>query len=509
MKLKDLLKNVEVIETRGDFSEDLDIKDIAYDSKKVTKNSAFVAIKGHFTDGHKYIKDAFEKGAKVAFVEDFSDVSILQLRTKSSRETLADISCNFFENPSKDLYMIGITATNGKTTTAFMTNSILRDYKIKTGLMGTVATNYENVTIPSILTTPESRELQEYLLDMKKRGITDVVMEVSSHAQEQSRVKNIDFDIVTFNNFSREHIDQHGSFEKYYEEKSKLIKNAGKNTVAILNFDEEKIKALSKITKAKVLSYSLKTDTEDFSVSDIDLSTGFAKYKFSINRDLKEFGISKGKYEIELGVAGYSGVMNSVVAIIVSLVRKIPIENIVESLRNFKGVERRFEMIYDEEFKIIDDHYANSRNINVTMQTIDMMKFKNLKMLYAIRGMRGVHVNTEAAQESAKWLKKFKVSKIYATSSKEIVTKKDEVQNEEKAAFLKIMQENNIEVEHFERLDEALYNMLSIVEKGDLMLLAGCQGMDKGGRIILEKIVEDKDEIEREKILKPVKNRIC
>ena len=506
MKLNDLLKDIEIIEIKGN-TENIEISDIQYNSKNITPNSIFVAIKGHQVDGHKYINNAIENGAKVCVVEEFTEDLIPQIKVKDTRATLADLSNLFFDNPSKKLNVVGITATNGKTTTSFMVDSIFRHYGLKTGLVGTVEVKYGDVSIPSLLTTPESRDLQEHTKNMVEYGVTDLIMEVSSHAQEMHRIKNMDYDIVSFNNLSRDHIDQHGSFENYAEIKSGLIKKAKEDAYVILNYDYVFIKNLKDQTKGKVLSYSIESKDCDFGIENLDLSTGYAKFDFLINKDIEELGLNKQSVNFELGIAGYSGVMNAVVAIIISLVRKIPIEDIKDALKKFKGVERRFQVIYEDEFMIVDDHYANSKNIAVTMETISKMDFNNFHILYAIRGNRGPNLNRESAEETVKWLNILGINKIYSTSSVEAVTWKDEVFEEEKQAFEKVMNNNNIEIIHFDRLDESIFNILKVLKNNDLLLLAGCQGMDSGGRIILEKITEKMEPDKKNEILKVLEGR--
>lgn len=507
MKFEKLLEFIEVEEIKGKISPNLEISDVGYHSGKLGENSIFVAIKGFETDGHKYIKDAINNGAVAAVVETFTDDKIPQIKVPDSRNALADLSAGFFKNPSEELNAIGITATNGKTTTAFMTNKIFKEYGLETGLVGTVEVQYKDVSIPSILTTPESRDLQSHCRNMVDSGVTDLIMEVSSHAMEMSRVRNMDFDVVTFNNLSREHIDQHGSFDNYYRIKSQLIVNAKKDSYVILNFDVPRIKVLKHETRGKVLSYSFKNNEEDFGISDLDLSTGFPKYTFRINRDIPELNLKKDSYPIELGVGGYSSVMNSVVAIIIALIRGIDVETIQKALKEFQGVERRFQIIYDEDFTVVDDHFANSRNIEVTMETLEKMNYKDLHIIYGIRGNRGVNLNRETAETTAKWLKKLGLNKIYSSSSVETVTWKDEVSPEEKAVFDEVMSKNDIEVIHHDRLDEGIYDISKEVKEGDLLLLAGCQGMDPGGRILLENMTKDMDEEKKKEILKVLDGR--
>lgn len=507
MKIEKLLRFIEAEQIKGKISPNLEISDVGYHSGKLGENSIFVAIKGYETDGHKYIKDAIKNGAVAAVVERFTDDEIPQIQVHDSRKALADLSAGFFKNPSEELNAIGITGTNGKTTTAFMTNKIFKEHGLETGLVGTVEVQYKDVSIPSILTTPESRDLQFHCRNMVDAGITDLIMEVSSHALEMSRVRNMDFDVVTFNNLSREHIDQHGSFENYYRIKSQLVINAKKDSYVILNFDVPRIEVLQHETRGNVLSYSFENNDRDFGIENLDLSTGFPKFNFRINRDIPELNLKKDSYPIELGVGGYSSVMNSVVAIIISLIRGIKIETIQKALKEFKGVERRFQIIYDKNFTVVDDHFANSRNIDVTMETLEKMNYKNLHIIYGIRGNRGVNLNRETAETTAKWLKKLGLNKIYSSSSIETVTWKDKVAPEEKKVFDEVMKKNDIEVIHHDRLDDGIYDVIKEVEEGDLLLLAGCQGMDPGGRILLEKITEDLEKEEKTEILKILEGR--
>lgn len=493
MKLSEILKNINIVHTNFKIDENKDVKEIAFHTKDVVEGAIFVAIKGYVTDGHKYIKKAKELGAEFALVEDFVDVDIKQIKVKNSRIALADMATNFYKNPSKDMNVIGITATNGKTTTAFMVDSILKEDKRETGMIGTVLTRYKDVKIPSILTTPESLTLQSYFRDMLDKNITDVTMEVSSSAQELFRDKNIDFDIVTFNNLGREHIDQHGSFEKYFHYKSRLIRHVKKDALAILNADDEMIYSLKEKTHAKVLSFSLENNGADFGISDLDLSTGKGKFIFNINKDikLKDFIIKKSYFKVELGSVGYSSVMNSVVAIIVALCLNIKKDIITNALKNFKGVERRFELIFDEDFKILDDHFANEKNIDATMETLRMMDYKDLNILYAIRGHRGVEVNREITERLVKWIKVLKPKSLSATLSKEIVKEKDKVTEDELNIFKKILNENNIKCKIYDTLEEAINSSIDLLNNGDVLLLAGCQGMDKGAKFVKEKLLRE------------------
>lgn len=514
MKLKTLIDSIEYLEIKnGDEKtlESVEISSVEFHSKKVKKGTLFVAIKGYRVDGHDFIKDAVTSGSVAAIVEDFVEEDILQIKVKNSRIALAKVASIFFGEPSKKLKVTGITASNGKTSTAFMTKCIYDKAGYNTGISGTVYTKYADVEIPSILTTPESKDLQYYFYDMVNKGIDHVIMEVSSSAGELARAYATDFDIVTFNNITPEHIVNHGSFERYYHVKSRLIRHAKEECVAILNSDFELINDLRNNTKAQVVTYSLKNNLEDISIDNLDLLTGFGKFKFIVNRDIKLKGITikKQSFDVELKVAGYSSVMNAIVAITIGLVNGIDLDTILAGIQDFTGVERRFEVIFDEGFKIVDDHFANKNNIEVTLDTLSKMDYKNLDILYAIRGSRGADLNEENAEVIASWYDRLKPREFIVTLSKDTVTWKDEVTDDELEAFKRVMSKHNIKFVLEDNLKEAVEKVIDGTKDDDLVLFAGCQGMDKAMGIAYDHIIEKNLTKYPSKLLEKAKNRVC
>lgn len=510
MKLKNILENLEILEVKGNVDFEKEISKIEYNSKNISGEDIFVAIKGYKVDGHTFVKSAYEKGAYVCVVEDFLDLPVNQLRVSNSRDALSKISSNYCGNPSKDLDVIGITATNGKTTTSFMLKSIYEYANLKVGIIGTVFVKIDDFLVPSYLTTPESLDLQGYLKLFKERKADKVIMEVSSAALELCRANDVDYNIVSFHNLSKEHMEQHGSYEAYKREKSKLIVNAKPHQKALLNIDNEEIKELGNKTSAEVYTFSMNSKNCNFSIENLDLSTGRGKFDFIINEDiiLKDRVIKKDRFRVELNTAGYSSVMNSMDAIGIALLDGIDKETIVGALKKFRGVERRFEIIFEKDYKIIDDHFANEVNIDVTLETLCKMDYNDIQFLYAIRGNRGVELNRENAMKIVEWKDKLNLKKIYATLSVGSVDWKDEVSEEEKNIFMEIMKEYNIDVTLFETLEESVKFVIDNAKKDDVILLAGCQGMDKAGRIALNYILENHPEYDKDEILEPMKDRI-
>lgn len=511
MKILDLINRLDIIQTKN-YDENLLIKGIAFHSLKVEEDYIYVAIKGYIVDGHSFIEEAIKRGAKALLVEEFVQTKdqICQIKVSNTREALSIVSSNFFDNPSKKLRTVGITATNGKTTTSFLLDEIYNIAGLKTGLIGSVIAKIEDEVRVSVLTTPESLELQDLFYKMEKVKVDRAIMEVSSSALELYRVNDIDFDIVSFNNFSREHIDQHGSFENYWQIKSSLIRDAKQDAVAVLNIDNEKIRSLIKNTRAKVVDYSINTDYGSIQCCNLKLVGGRANFNVKIKEDivLQSGRIKKDSFHVKLKIPGYHSVENAMAAIVISLVDNIPVEIIQKGLNEFAGVERRFEFIYERDFIIIDDHFANIKNINSTLETLADMDKNKVIVVYAIRGNRGVTVNRENAQALVDWKDKLGIDSIIATKSIGDVGNKDKVTKEEEEVFREVLDKSDLNYVIYESLEEAITRALAKVENEDLVLLAGCQGMDHGARLAFDYLYSNDPGLDKNELYKPLLKRV-
>lgn len=254
MKLKNILNNIEYELVKGNI--DTNITDIIYDSRKIIKDSIFVALVGYNVDGHKYIEDAIEKGANTIIVEKDvnidSDINIVKV--KNTRNALAIISSNYFDNPSQKLTMIGITGTKGKTTTTFMIKKILEQSKKKVGIIGTNGVYYNDVKYLIDNTTPESYEIQKYLKEMVDNNIEYVVMEVSSQALKFNRVDGIEYDYGVFTNLTHDHISdfEHPTMEDYINSKAKLFKICKHG---VFNIDDENYNKMIENAKCDIYTF--------------------------------------------------------------------------------------------------------------------------------------------------------------------------------------------------------------------------------------------------------------
>ena len=240
-------------------SADIEIRGLSCDSRSVKKGYLFIAVSGNNHDGHNFIKQAVKKGASSVILE--RDVEIEQDVTKiivsNTRSLVSKLASRFYMYPSSRIKVVGITGTNGKTTSSYLIEAILSKKGIISGLIGTINYHFQDKIISAKNTTPGAIDLQFFFNKMASDGIDCLVLEVSSHALDQHRVDHIDFDIGLFTNLTREHLDYHQTMERYFEAKANLFDLLSVNASAVINLDDPRGKELISRTKASVLSYAI------------------------------------------------------------------------------------------------------------------------------------------------------------------------------------------------------------------------------------------------------------
>ena len=256
------------------ISHDIDITGVSMNSKLIDEGNIFVAIKGLSSDGHDFIDQAINSGASAIVTNgcDLGPLSVPQIEVDDTRKALSAIAAEYYGRPSNDLVVIGITGTNGKTTTAALTKSILDNAGHKTAQIGTLGLIADGIDHEKTMTTPDAISIQKILHHLREKSFTHVVMEVSSHALDQSRVADINFNIAAFTNLTPEHLDYHSTIENYFHSKMKLFKNLNRNSKAIINVRDHYGKKLAEETDATIVSF---LDINDSSIffKTLDVST--------------------------------------------------------------------------------------------------------------------------------------------------------------------------------------------------------------------------------------------
>ncbi|MBM2841330.1 MAG: UDP-N-acetylmuramoyl-L-alanyl-D-glutamate--2,6-diaminopimelate ligase [Bacteroidetes bacterium] len=349
MTLSKVLEGVPVIKMfqtmygRMVVTHDVEVRGIQYDSRKVERDFLFVAIRGETADGHKFIDHAVKNGAKVVVVEDdaalpdhfFMHAGVVKIVVQDARKALASIAANYYQHPSKKLRLVGVTGTNGKTTTTHLIKSILERTGEHVGLIGTIAYSVGDEVIPATHTTPESLELNQLLSAMVQQNCSAAVIEVSSHALAMDRVFGLDFEVGVFTNLTQDHLDFHGSMDKYFAAKRILFDGLDSSSFAVVNVDDSYGKRIAVNSKATRLTYSAASAADVFA-ADIRLSVRGSEFQ------VEHAG---ARTTISSSLAGRFNVSNILAAYSTGVALDVPRQQLVEGIQNLKTVRGRFEQI--------------------------------------------------------------------------------------------------------------------------------------------------------------------
>ena len=331
MKLRELLKEVHILEATADLS--LEICDIRYDSRAVGPGDLFVAVEGYKSDGHDFISAAAAQGAAAVLCMKKPEAAIPYILTDDTRRALALVSAVYFGHPAEKLVMIGVTGTNGKTTSTMLIRHILGDLPgVKVGLIGTIANIVGDEEVPASRTTPESYDLQKLLHDMAENGCTHVVMEVSSHALYLGRTEGIRFRAGLFTNLTQDHLDFHGTMLAYAEAKALLFRQCD---AAAINTDDRWSTFMAQKADCPVLSFGT-NGGEDLSASDIECTASGVSFTARLGSQTQK---------IELSIPGRFSVSNALTALAAGALLELPLDVMARSLAGAESVKGRMEVV--------------------------------------------------------------------------------------------------------------------------------------------------------------------
>lgn len=381
MILKSLLKGLDYEVIKG--NEESKVQNIRYDNRKIEQGDAFVCVKGFKVDGHSFIGDAIKKGAKTLIVQE--DVSVQEditiIKVRDTRKALAIMSSNYFGNPKDKLKIIGITGTNGKTTSAFIIKSILEKAGFMTGLIGTIANYIGNKKVDAVRTTPESYELHELFKNMVDAGVKYCVMEVSSHSLELDRVYGVQFEEGIFTNLTRDHLDFHKTFENYYNAKFKLFERSNHS---IINLDDPYganiVKDIEERgVKTKVSTFSIEKES-DFKAFEIKSHSNGSEFKVNLE-EVEDFSIN---------IPGEYNIYNSLGCIICAYNLNIPMNKIKEGLSDVV-IPGRCELVAKEKnlpYSIIIDYAHTPDGLENILSTVKAFTRNRMISVFGCGGDR-------------------------------------------------------------------------------------------------------------------------
>ena len=483
MKLEQLLNGLDYTLVQG--SLDIEVVDIAYDSRKVQPGWAFVCIVGTNRDSHDYAMDVAGQGASVLVIEHRLDevpqgVTVVQV--ESSRRALALLSCNYFGRPAEKLITIGVTGTKGKTTTAHMIHSVMNAGGHKCGIIGTNGVAYPGVNRALVNTTPESYELQKMFSEMLAAGCDSVVMEVSSQGLMMDRVTGIHFKVGVFTNLYPDHIGgpgEHASFEEYRAWKGQLFRRCD---VGVVNVDDKNCSTLLAGHTCKLVTYGMHREA-DFRASELHLlrEENFLGIRFHVS--------GREDMDVKVNMPGEFSVYNSLAAIAVGRVLGVPHDAIHDGLMNI-SVKGRVELVpVSKDFTVLIDFAHNEAGAESLLTTLRAYEPKRLVVLFGCGGDRSR-------------LRRYGMGEVASRKADFLILTEDNNRFESVDQIIKDIKigiaQGNPDVPYVEipdRLD-ALHYALDHAQKGDLIAVIG-----KGHETYRDRMGKKTPFLERELIL--------
>ncbi|ASS75871.1 UDP-N-acetylmuramoyl-L-alanyl-D-glutamate--2,6-diaminopimelate ligase [Tumebacillus algifaecis] len=350
--------------------DDVEITHMTADSRQVRPGSLFIALRGYTVDGHDFVTGAVAAGATAVVVEQaIEGLSAPQIVVQDTRAASAVLASVFYRHPSQAMKVIGVTGTNGKTTTTFLIDQILRDAGKKTGVIGTIMAKIGDTKIPMENTTPDVADLQELFHRMHEVGTEYPITEVSSHALDLKRTAGTDYHIAIFTNLTQDHLDFHGTMEQYRHAKAKLFARLGNtysseahgNKVAVLNADDEATAYFRDVTTAQVVTYGIEQAAD---VRAVDVQVEASGVSFTVE---SVFGVER----FNLQLTGKFNVYNALSAMTACLVEGIPFASIKKSLESIASVDGRFETVQaGQDFTVIVDYSHTPDSLENAMKTV-------------------------------------------------------------------------------------------------------------------------------------------
>jgi UDP-N-acetylmuramoyl-L-alanyl-D-glutamate--2,6-diaminopimelate ligase len=453
--LKDILYKAGILEVLG--STNVAITALSFDSRKIEKDSLFIAVKGTLSDGHKYINDTISKGALAILCEEFPqeiNEKVTYIKVKDSTAAMGIVASNFYDNPSEKVKLVGVTGTNGKTTTVTLLFNLFRKLGYKVGLLSTVKNQINNDVIAATHTTPDAIQLNALLRQMLDKGCTHCFMEVSSHAVVQNRIAGIHFAGAVFTNITHDHLDYHKTFDEYIKAKKRFFDNLGSAAFALTNRDDVNGQIVVQNTRASKKTYSLRS-MADFKCKVVE--NQFSGLLLNIDNQ-----------EVWTKLIGSFNAYNLLAVYAVAVLLKEDKTNVLTTLSTLNSVEGRFQYIRTESgvIGIVDYAHTPDALVNV-LKTINDIRTGNEKVITVV----GCGGDRDAAKRPL-------MAKIACDLSNKVILTSDNPRSEEPEMIIKEMQAGVDAVNKKKTISmtdraEAIKTACSYAEPGDIILIAG------------------------------------
>ena len=453
--LKDILYGARITDIKGNTN--IAIEAVEFDSRNPLKYGLFVAVRGTQVDGHTFISKSISNGALAVVCEELPTELLSQVtyvQVADSVEALGVIAANFYDNPSSKLKLVGVTGTNGKTTTATLLYRLFRKMGYKVGLLSTVVNKIHNEDIPSTHTTPDVLQLNQLLDKMVEKGCTHCFMEVSSHAIHQKRIAGVEFDGAVFTNITREHLDYHKTFDEYIHAKKAFFDALSASAFSLVNKDDKHGETMVQNTKSKIKTYGIRS-MADFKAKIIE--NQFTGLQLNIDG-----------HEVWSKLIGGFNAYNLLTVYAVAMLLEEDQLTVLTSISGLENVDGRFEYIKTENdiTAIVDYAHTPDALLNV-LKTIKDIRSNN-ELVITVVGCGGDRDKGKRPEMAA----------IACDYSEKVIFTSDNPRTEDPDAIIDDMQKG-VEPQHFKKTaaipsrKEAIKMACSMARPGDIILVAG------------------------------------
>jgi UDP-N-acetylmuramoyl-L-alanyl-D-glutamate--2,6-diaminopimelate ligase len=466
--------------------EDREVTGISLDSRQVQPGQLFVAIPGANADGMHFIPDALARGA-VAICAPRAWDGIPSLVVPEPREALARLASEFHGHPARELRMIGITGSLGKTSTALLLETIIGAAGEKVGVIGSLGIRFEGHVVETGMTTPEAPAIHGSLRFFAAQGAGTAVMEVTSHSILLKRVDGLEYDLGLLTNIvPYEHLEFHPTPEHYVRTKTRFFHMLKAGAPLVVNDDDPTAREVSSGLDRPVIGVSLRArDTAAVHGERVRMGAEGSTFALHVRRPLPL--LDGGEVEpvtipLALPILGRQQVANAALAATAALIAGVPAQTIAFALADVEPIHRRMHIVYEDGPVVLDDTVGNPESIRAVFEAIRSIPHHNLCVAYAIRGSRGTAVNERNAETLAREVGAM-IATLIVTASEDHASERDRVEDEEREVVLRILETRGVPFTYEPTLERAVARALDGAGRGDLVALLGAQGMDKGTEI--------------------------
>jgi UDP-N-acetylmuramoyl-L-alanyl-D-glutamate--2,6-diaminopimelate ligase len=466
--------------------EDREITGISLDSRQVQRGQLFVAIPGANADGTRFIPDALARGAAaICAVRAWDGVPTLVV--SDPRDALARLASEFHGHPARDLRMIGITGSLGKTSTALLLETIIGAAGEKVGVIGSLGIRFEGHVVETGMTTPEAPAIHGSLRFFASQGAGSAVMEVTSHSILLKRVAGLEYDLGLLTNIvPYEHLEFHPTPEHYVHTKTRFFHMLKDGAPLVVNDDDPTAREVSTGLDRPVIGVSLRTrDTAAVHVERVRMGAEGSTFALHVRRPLPLLDggeVAPVTIPLALPILGRQQVANAALAATAALIAGVPVQTIAFALTDVEPIHRRMHIFYEDGPVVLDDTVGNPESIRAVFEAIRSIPHHNLRVAYAIRGSRGTEVNERNAEALAREIGAI-IATLVVTASEDHASERDRVDDAERDAVLRTLESQGVPFAYEATLERTVARVLEGAERGDLVALLGAQGMDKGAEI--------------------------